>query len=101
MEVELKTISNIHLVFRKELIGKIKTISETAYSLPLLCNQFGKESIGKANLYNPDNNKKEEKTTTIYESWFFKLESYNNDLAIYQEVFLSKKEEGQTLLKLW
>jgi Holliday junction resolvase len=101
MEVELKIISNIHLVFRKELIEKIINISENAQTLPILCNQFGKESLGKASFYNQDNGKKEEKHTTIYESWFFKLESYNNNLAVYQEVYLSKKDEGQTLLKLW
>lgn len=101
MEVSIKYISNIALPYKKQLEEKIIFGVDNFHSLPFSINQFGDEKQGTARFYNKDEDKIETKSTTIFESFFFKLDSFDGKTAFYSEVFLDKTDEHITQMKLW
>lgn len=83
MVVNVNYISNISIVYKKELENKIRFYCENVYSIPIIINQFGDEKQGVSRIYNKDTEKAEDKKGTIFESFFFKLQSYDGDNVFY------------------
>ena len=101
MVIEIKYLSNISIVYKNQLKDKITYCFENFYNLPTRVNQFGNEKTGVANLYNKDSQKLEAKNATIFESFFFKLDSFDGVTAFYSEIFLEKTSENNEQIKLW
>lgn len=101
MVVEIKYLSNISIVYKNQLKDKIIFSFENFYNLPVRVNQFGNEKIGFKGLYSKDSQKLEEKSAIIFESFFFKLDSFDGITAFYSEIFLEKTSENNEQIKLW
>ena len=101
MVLEIKYLSNISIVYKNQLKDKIIYSFENLCNLPTRVNQFGDEKIGTANLYNKDSQQLENKKTIIFESFFFKLDSFDGVTAFYSEIFLKKTNENNEQIKLW
>lgn len=101
MVVEVKYLSNISIVYKNQLKDKITYSFENFFNLPVRVNQFGNEKLSIARLYNKDTQKLENINTMIFESFFFKLDSFDGKTVFYSEIILEKKIEGSEQIKLW